>query len=85
MEAKILEVTFDHTLSREEQVVTLCKKLNNRISCYAEPNHILTKRGPYIIITHAFIASLSTVLVPGVAALKHFSFTFSALKNVPTE
>ena len=84
-EAKLLRVTFDHTLSWEGHVETLCKNSTAVSPCYAEFNHILPRWGPYTIIMPAFIASLFTALMSGVPALKHFSSASFVLKNVLPE
>ena len=44
-EAKILGVTFDHTLSWEGHVETLCKKLNSRITLLRRIRPYLTQVG----------------------------------------
>ena len=56
MEAKILGVTFDHTLSWEEQVEILCKKLNNRISLLRRIQPYLTQEG-FLHCYNAYIHS----------------------------
>ena len=86
IEAKILGVTFDHTLSWEGHVETLCKKLNSRITLLRRIQPYLIPRwGRYTIIMPAFIASLFTALVSGVPALKHFFSASFVLKNVLPE
>ena len=44
-EAKVLGVTFDHTLSWEGHVETLCKKLNSRITLLRRIQPYLTQVG----------------------------------------
>ena len=82
LEAKVLGVTFDHHLSWEQHVDSLCCKLNSRRSLLRRISASLHKKAPCIITTLVFTASLFIVLAPGAPAPRHYSFVSFACRNM---